>query len=283
MKKFSLYSLLAMTLAIGFYACQDMSTSTPASTTATQTIQTSIVHPTYDVQLATYVSPTIEMPAGFNPGNLNAFFPQPPPPPPPPPPGGPNSGNSNTFGDHDGDGHSHTFTPPPPPPHGGGNSNTFGDHDGGNSNTITIGGGNNGGKRPIMLPYIPWNLALTSAELTQIQTLAQTYLSCVEAEMAVDRPLMLNVITTENTERKGTLDSLRKGLITRKQAMVSLNGWDQTARTQLQTIAQDPIFCNCLQTYISGVQAVLVASPDQQTIWDAYIAKLKGYCFPITP
>jgi len=305
MKKLSLLSLLAMTLAIAFYACQNVSTNSAGNDgtpSAIQTTQGTIVHPTYDVQLATYVPPTLETPAGFNPiGIVTNFTPCPPPPPPPhggggpnpggggsntfgpppPPPGG--GGGSNTFGnggDPNGGG-SRTFTPPPPPPGGGSGSHTItigGGPNGGNSNTI--GKGNGGNVPPIMLPFIPWNLKLTSDEVTVIQPLAKTYLDCIQSVMAADRPKMLAVIQTENTERKGTLDSLSKGLITRKQAMVSMNGWDQAARAQLLTISQDPALCVCLKAYLDGVRATLTAA--QQAIWDAYVAQLKGYCFGTT-
>jgi len=301
MKKLSLYGILAIAIAFAFYACQDLSTGTSGtgSTAMVQTTQASIVHPSYDVQLATYVSPTLESLAGFNPGGLEVLFPCPPP---PPPPGGGNKGGGNNGGGSqtftppppgcgsstwtDPDGHSHTFTPPPPPP-GGGNSNTLGGGDGGshtftppngggNSNTITIGNG----KHPIELPFIPFNLNLTSTEITAIQTLAQTYFNCIQAVMTADRPQMLKVVQTENAAVQGTMDSLRKGLITRKVAQAEINYYDQTARTQLLAISEDPALCVCLKAYLDGVRATLTAA--QQAIWDAYVASLKGFCFTTT-
>jgi len=308
MKKLSLYGILTIALAFAFYACQDLSTNSSGtgSTTATvQATQASIVHPSYDVQLASYISPSIETPASFNPGTLESLFPCPPPPPPGGgnKGGGPEGGNSNTMGGGPDGGHSHTFTPPPPPggggshtftpptgggegghsrtftpppPPGGGGSHTFTPPTGGGSHTITIGNG----KHPIELPFIPRTLTLTSDEVTIIQTFAKTYFDCIAAVMAADRPQMLQVVQTENASRKTILDSLAKGLINRKQAMADMRFVDSTARVQLQTISQDPALCVCLKAYLDSVRATL--TPDQQAIWDAYVATLKGFCFGTT-
>jgi len=307
MKKLSLSGLLAILIAFAFYACQDLSTNTSGTTSTTATVQTTqatIIHPNYDVQLASYVSPTIETPASFNPNTLEAFFPCPPPPPPPPGgkggKGGQGGDGSRTFtpppppGGGDG---SRTWTPPPPPgggdgsrtwtpppPPGGGNgSHTFTPPPppgGGNgSHTITVG---NGGKHPIELPFIPRNLVLTSDQVTLIQTMAQTYFNCIQAVMNADRPQMLAVVQAENAARKTILDSLNKGLIKRQAAMADLRYADSVAQAQLLKISQDPALCVCLKTYLDAVRTTL--TPDQQIIWDAYIASLKGFCFStVTP
>jgi hypothetical protein len=329
MKRLCLYGILTIALSFAFYACQDLSTNSSGTGSTTATVQATpatIMHPTYDVQLASYIAPTIENPASFNPGTLENLFPCPPPPPPPPgggnkgggpnggnsntmgggdqgghsrtftpppPPGGghgggPNGGNSNTMGGGDEGGHSRTFTPPPPPggggsrtftpppPPGGGGSHTFTPPTGGGSHTISIGNG----KHPIELPFIPRNLNLTTDQVTIIQPYAKTYFDCIQAVMAADRPQMLQVVQDENASRKTILDSLAKGLINRKQAMADMVYVDGVARTKLQAISQDPALCVCLKAYLTSVRATL--TPDQQVIWDAYVATLKGFCFGTT-
>ncbi|MCX6153134.1 MAG: hypothetical protein NT007_03125 [Candidatus Kapabacteria bacterium] len=253
MKKLTAIAFFALTFALAFYACNDLSTglSTSNSGATNSTTTAMIIHPNYDIQLATYSGISLDNPASFNPSGLGDFFP-------------PDQGfGHDEHGGLGGPGHSG---------HGMDSLNK-GDTTRRVRDSINVGPH----KRPMPLPFIPRNFGLDSNEVLVISGFAKVYFDCVKAVMDADRPQMEAILKVANDSRKAIIDSLRKGLLDRKTAHTELIALDKATHDQLKTISQDPALCVCLKTYLDAVRSAL--TPDQQTAWDAYIATLKGFCF----
>ncbi|MCX6155780.1 MAG: hypothetical protein NT007_16655 [Candidatus Kapabacteria bacterium] len=244
MKRTVLFLAMAVVTAYVFYACSDASLSTTgtSSTNATEQVSTVYIHPSYDVQLATFVAPTLESEASFNPYALTDNCP-----PPNPPNGGGMGDPSKTMG-------------------GGG-------RDGDPSKTFT----NGGGKRPMPLPFLPMGLNLTPDQITILQAAAKDMKDCMQKIMEQDRPRMQAIIKAANDQRKQILADLKSNKIDRKTAATQLKDLEKTTRDQLAAIDKNPAKCECIKAYLEVVRATL--SPADLVRFEAFIAKVKGFCF----
>lgn len=144
-----------------------------------------------------------------------------------------------------------------------------------------LGHGPQSGRPGAHLGPILRELDLSDEQREQIRDLMAEYRACAEGPLSEFRELNQDILEQANEERQAILDALHNGDLTREEAHAKLQDLIERTREALgsnpDNAATQEALCECKLGHFEAIRAVL--TPEQQAVWDEWVAGLEGPCF----
>jgi hypothetical protein len=123
-------------------------------------------------------------------------------------------------------------------------------------------------------------LALTDAQIVSIRGYMVDYRDCIHTAQSALRASEKIILDAANVQRRAVMQDLKDAKITKAEARQQLAKIAKDTRLALMNNPDLADFktatCDCLHSLFDAIRKDLTT--DQQTIWDAWVSKLKNKC-----